>query len=131
MKLDTNWPYVHIVNEEDYQKTMDLLENLLESFSDTEDNPINPLIELLSMAVERYESDDKQIKTFIKEADSYPNNIALLRTLMGQHNLTGNDFPEIGSKSMVSKVLHGKRTLSRSAIERLCTRFDLQPSMFF
>jgi HTH-type transcriptional regulator/antitoxin HigA len=57
--------------------------------------------------------------------------IALVRTLMRQHKLTGNDLPEIGDKTMVSKVLNEKRSLTRSAIEKLCARFGLRPSQFF
>lgn len=65
------------------------------------------------------------------EAEEIPADIALLRILMRQHKLTGSDLPEIGGKAMVSKVLRGKRTLSRSAIEKLAERFGLRPSMFF
>ena len=129
--IDTAWPYVHITNEEDYQESLELLESLLESSQDSKDDPMNPLIDLISKAIERYESADETLKTFVEEADDIPKDIALLRTLMSQHRLTGSDFPEIGSKSMVSKVLNGSRTLSREAIERLCARFQLHPSMFF
>lgn len=83
------------------------------------------------MAIERYEAEDEQIQAFVEGADGIPKELALLRTLMSQYKLTGSDFPEIGSKSMVFKVLRGKRVLSREAIERLCARFQLRPSMFF
>lgn len=129
--IDAAWPYVHIVNEEDYMEALEFLEDLLESAHDSEKDPLNPLIEMLTVAIERYESTDQQLNEFLEEAERYPNDIALLRTLMTQHQLTGNDLPEIGTKSMVSKVLKGKRDLSRSAIEKLCVRFNLNPSMFF
>lgn len=128
--IDVAWPYLYITNEEDYQESLDLLESILESSQDSKDDPLNPLINLLSRAIERYESGDDKVKIFVEEADDIPKDIALLRTLMSQHRLTGSDFPEIGSKSMVSKVLNGSRTLSREAIEQLCARFQLHPSMF-
>lgn len=78
--------------------------------------------DLLSMVIERYESGGEN-QIFFEEADDIPKDIALLSTLMSQHGLTGCDFPEIGSKSMVSKVLNEGRSLSREAIERLCARF--------
>jgi len=129
--IKTAWPYLHIANEEDYQEALDLLENLFESSTDSEDDPMNPLVDLLASAVERYELTDDGTRLFLKEADKMPKDVALLHTLIDQYNLTGNDLPEIGSKSMVSKVLHGKRILTREAIERLSARFGLNPAMFF
>jgi HTH-type transcriptional regulator/antitoxin HigA len=42
-----------------------------------------------------------------------------------------NDFPEIGSKSMVSRVLSGQRNLTKKHIEALCQRFHISPVLFF
>lgn len=129
--IDAVWPYVHIAEDKGYEAALELLEELLESSVDSINDPLNPLIDMLSNAIERYESADEQIKEFVDEAQEIPNDIALLKTLMEQYGLTGNDLPEIGSKSMVSKVLNGKRDLSRPAIEKLCARFNLKPAMFF
>lgn len=129
--IDAVWPYVHIADDEGYEAALELLEDLLESAVDSVDDPLNPLIDMLSNALERYEAADDDIKGFMDEAQNVPNDIALLQTLMEQYGLTGSDLPEIGSKSMVSKVLSGERVLSRSAIEKLCARFSLKPAMFF
>ncbi len=86
---------------------------------------------MLSYAIEKYESQDEELMAFVAEAEELPIDLALLRTLMDQHKLTGSDLPEIGGKAMVSRVLKGERDLSRSAIERLSMRFGLRPSMFF
>jgi len=129
--IDVAWPYLHIDNEKDYKEALKMIEYILELSEDKENDQFNPLIDLISSSIERYESKDEQVVKFIQEAEHYPQDIALLRTLMSQYNLTGSDFPEIGSKSMVSKILNGKRKLSRSAIEKLSSRFDLQPPMFF
>jgi HTH-type transcriptional regulator/antitoxin HigA len=103
----------------------------MESASDTLDDPLNPLIDMISLAIEKYERQDIELVDFINESEKAPADLALLRTLMSQHNLTGSDLPEIGDKTMLSKVLNGKRELSRQAIEKLCQRFSLQPAMFF
>jgi HTH-type transcriptional regulator/antitoxin HigA len=129
--METARPLIHIETEEQYKATLETLEQVLESASDTLDDPMNPLIEMLSHAVEQYESQDEELVTFIEKAESQPADIALLRTLMSQHHLTGRDLPEIGDKTMVSKVLNGKRILSRQAIEKLSERFGLKPAMFF
>ncbi len=129
--IDAARPYLNIENEKDYQEALNMLEELLEAADDSENDHNNPLIDLLSASIERYESQDPETLQFIEESERYPQDIALLRTLMSTYNLTGSDFPEIGTKSMVSKILSGKRTLSRSAIEQLSVRFGLQPAMFF
>jgi len=129
--MATAQPLINIDTDEQYEVALETLEQVLESVSDTLDDPLNPLIEMLSQAIARYESRDEELVAFIAEADAVPADVALLRTLMKQHHLTGSDLPEIGDKTMVSKVLNGKRTLSRQAIEKLSERFGLRPAMFF
>jgi len=124
-------PFVSIANEADYREALNALEQALESANDKLDDPMNPLIDMLSHAIEKYESGDKELMAFVVESEGIPADIALLRTLMSQHNLTGSELPEIGGKAMVSRVLKGERALSRSAIEKLAARFDLRPAMFF
>ena len=129
--MATAQPFVNIAGAEEYESALETLEQVLESSSDTLDDSMNPLIDMLSHAIERYEAQDDELLAFVAEVEAIPADIALLRTLMSQHQLTGRDFPEIGDKTMVSKVLNGKRSLSRQAIEKLSERFDLRPSMFF
>lgn len=129
--MATAQPLINIETDEQYEAALGTLEQILESASDTLDDPMNPLIDMLSHAIERYESQDEELMAFIGEAETLPADIALLRTLMSQHHLTGSDLPEIGDKTMVSKVLNGKRILSRQAIEKLSERFELKPAMFF
>ncbi len=129
--MATAQPLVDIDTEEQYEAALKVLEQVLDSASDTLDEPLNPLIDMLSHAIERYEIRNEELVSFIKEADSIPADLSLLRTLMSQHHLTGSDLPEIGDKTMVSKVLNGNRILSRQAIEKLSERFGLRPAMFF
>ena len=129
--MATAQPLMSIDTEEEYNATLETLECVLESASDTPDDPLNPLIAMLSQAIERHESRNEPLMAFVDEAESMPVDIALLRTLMKQHHLIGSDLPEIGDKTMVSKVLNGKRILSRQAIEDLSDRFGLRPAMFF
>ena len=128
--LKTAHGYLNIRNEADYDGALQALEDILEAASDTVDDPLNPLIDLLSQAISAYESRNDELAAFLEEAESTPVDIALLRTLMDQHNLTGSDLPEIGGKTMVSKVLNGKRTLQRNAIELLARRFGIRPALF-
>ena len=123
--------FVSITTEQDYRAALAALEDVLASASDTAADPLNPLIDMLSHAIERYESRDKALMEFVAEAEEMPVDIALVRSLMTHHNLTGSDLPEIGDTTMVSKVLKGQRNLTRGAIEKLSSRFSLRPSMVF
>jgi HTH-type transcriptional regulator/antitoxin HigA len=123
--------YVNIQNDTDYNAALTALEEALESASDALDDPLNPLIDMLSHAVEQYEARDVELTTFVSAAGDLPADLAVIRELMRQHHLSGSDLPEIGDKTMVSKILHGKRTLTRAAIERLSARFGIRPSAFF
>ncbi len=129
--LMTARPFISIENDADYAQALDALADALETANDELDDPLNPLIDMLIHSIETYESRNKDLSTFVTEAEGVPADVALLKTLMAQYQLTGSDLPEIGGKAMVSKVLSGKRSLSRFAIERLSARFGLQPSMFF
>ncbi|EIB8317073.1 type II toxin-antitoxin system antitoxin HigA, partial [Escherichia coli] len=55
---------------------------------------------------------------------------AVIRTLMDQYGLTLSDLPEIGSKSMVSRVSSGKRKLTLEHAKKLATRFGISPALF-
>lgn len=128
--MQTAHAYVNLSNEEDYNAALVALEEILEAAEDTAKAPLNPLIEILSQAIGAYEEQDEELVAFLDEADATPVDVALLRTLMRQHELTGSDLPEIGDKTMVSKVLNGKRILQRHAMELLGERFGIRPAMF-
>ncbi len=56
----------------------------------------------------------------------------VLRALMEANDLRQKDLaPIFGTESIVSEVLHGKRELNKSHIERLSKRFRLSPAVFF
>lgn len=58
--------------------------------------------------------------------------VEVLRTLMEANDLRQKDLASIfGSESVVSEVLHGKRGLNKSHIEKLSKRFGVSPAMFF
>ena len=128
--MQTAHTYVNLSNEEDYNAALIALEEILDAAEDTPRDPLNPLIEILSLAIETYEAQDEKLVAFLDEADVIPIDVALLRILMRQHALTGSDLPEIGDKTMVSKVLNGKRVLQRHAMELLGERFGIRPAMF-
>ena len=74
------------------------------------------------------------IEAYEEEHDSIPDAspVEVLRALMDANNLRQKDLaPIFGSESIVSEVLHGKRKLNRTHIEKLSKRFRVSPAVFF
>jgi HTH-type transcriptional regulator/antitoxin HigA len=124
-------PYLHINDEQHYQEALELIESFLEEADDSFDDPLNGVIELLSRAIEAYENKDAELVAFEMRALDQPSDLVMLRHLMSQYHLGTADLPEIGSKSMVSRVLSGERSLSKNHIRALSERFHISPSVFF
>jgi len=103
----------------------------MQEVDDAQDHPLNAVIDLLAHAIESYENKDPELVSFEQRAMAEPSDIATLRLLMDQHNLGTADLPEIGSKSMVSRVLSGERGLNKNHIQALAHRFGISPSLFF
>ena len=74
------------------------------------------------------------VEAYEEEHDSAPDAspVEVLRALMDANNLRQKDLaPIFGSESIVSEVLHGKRELNRTHIEKLSKRFRVSPAVFF
>lgn len=56
--------------------------------------------------------------------------VEMLRFLMQQHGLKQSDLPEIGTQSVVSEILKGKRKLNVRQITKLSARFSLPADTF-
>jgi len=121
-----------IHSEKVYQKALDTLSELLEKATDTPDEALNPLIEMLSNSIERYENALPEVQAWDKHVNDMDAGASMLRLLISQHKLTYSDFKEdIGGKSYVSQILSGKKALSKTHIDRLSKRFNVSPSLFF
>ena len=80
-------------------------------------------IDLLSLLIERYESEHYAVP------DASP--VEVLRFLMERHAMTQRDLrPELGSESLVSLILSGKRNLTVSHMRALAKRFSVPASVF-
>lgn len=124
-------PYLKIQHDSHYNEALELIESLMEDVGESSDNPMDLVIDLLANAISEYENQDEDISKFEETLTRTSGGIDTLRTLMDQHNLGVADIPEIGSKSMVSRVLSGERELSKHHIEKLSIRFGISPALFF
>ena len=124
-------PVLNIQDETHYVSALALIEELMTESEDSVDDPLGPMIDILARAISDYESRDPEIVAFEKEAREIPADIAMLSVLMDQYGLGVADFPEIGDKSLISRILSGSRNLTKQHIEKLSRRFDIEPGMFF
>jgi len=80
--------------------------------------------EVLMTLIEAYEEEHHSIP------DASP--VEILRTLMDANDLRQKDLvPIFGSESIVSEVLHKKRSLNKTHIVKLSKRFRVSPAVFF
>lgn len=124
-------PLLSIKDEESYERAVHLLDNLLDEVGEDESRPELHLIDLVSHAISTYEDKLPEVQIFEKEVDSIPSDVAMLRVLIDQHNLKLSDFPEIGDKTLLSKILSGSRQLTKNHIKLLSERFGVEPNLFF
>jgi HTH-type transcriptional regulator / antitoxin HigA len=80
--------------------------------------------EVLMTLIEAYEEEHHPIP------DASP--VQVLRGLMDANELRQKDLvPIFGSEGIVSEVLHKKRELNKTHIEKLSKRFHVSPAVFF
>ena len=98
-----------IKTEKDYEKILNRIDEIFDAEPDT---PKGDELELLVTLVELYEKEKYHI--------NLPSPIAAIKFRMEQQGLKSKDLiPYIGSKSKVSEVLSGKRSLSLGMIRKL------------
>lgn len=118
---------VEITDDDEYEQALALIDELIDDY----DNHL-VLIELLSTSIDRWESASPAFAQFNKRISGVDPAVSLLRLLMDQHELGVADLPEVGSKSLVSKILNERdRQLTRQHIDALSRRFNISPALFF
>lgn len=117
----------HIKDDEEYHQALELMEELIEEY-----DLYKPLIEVLSVSIERWEDEADEFADFNKKIASLDDGVATLRTIMDQYQIKADDLKDIiGSKSLVSMILNGSRKLTKEHIQALSNRFNISPALFF
>jgi len=115
-----------IENGVEYEAALEMMEELIEHYDEN-----RSLIVLLSNSIEEWEGDAKEFKEFNKAVEGLDSSSAILVTLMDQYSLKAGDLKdEIGSKSLVSMIVNGRRNLTVDHIKSLANRFKISPAIF-
>lgn len=121
------WPEISDVllvphTEAEYNKTVALLDELIDEVGEDVDHPLASLMETLGTLIEAYEDQH------YLEPTGDP--IASLQEFMRDHGLNNQDLPELGEASVVTEILSRQRELTRSQIQALAKRFNVSPAVF-
>ena len=116
---------IEIQNDGEYQQALALMEELIEDYDQQ-----RPLIEILSASIERWENTADEFSEFNQRIAKL-DDVSVLKLIMEQHQLGIADLPEVGSKTLISKILNHKRNLTKNHIEALSERFGVSPALFF
>mgnify|MGYP002777571930 FL=1 len=113
-----------IESEDDYERILSLIDQLMRKDEDALSPEEDRLLRLLAVLVEDYESHH-----YPMDAPATPS--VALRELMREHELKQADMVEIfGSQGTVSQVLNGKREISKAQARKLSKRFRLPIDVF-
>jgi HTH-type transcriptional regulator/antitoxin HigA len=120
-----------VEDENSHKKALAAVDQLWKLTSDDESDPYDALLLLLADDIDKYESLDPGLNSFIEKSKVMPTGIAMLSILIDQRKLSDSDLPEIGDSSIVVQVLNGDSILSRSTIDGLALRFGISGGRFF
>lgn len=120
-------PFIsHISNQVEYNEALILMDELIDDYEYN-----RPLIEILSSSIQQWEDSADEYAEFNQSIEAMKSGVSTLKLLMSEHKLGVADFPEIGSKSLISKILNGDRDLTKKHIYALSKRFNISPLLFF
>lgn len=121
------WGYFHHLlsvpaNDQEYDEKVEALDSLLDVVGADEDHPLASLVGRLGDVIEAYD------ETHYPMPDVSGSDV--LRFMMEEHGIKQSELPEIGTQSVVSEVLSGKRNLNWRQIQALSHRFNVSTDMF-
>ncbi len=111
-----------IRNEEAYDRTVALMNYLLDVVGNDETHALSGLLDLVSELVEDYDTHHYAIEA------SQPRDV--LRYLIEMRGLKQGDLAHIVPQSNLSAILAGKRNISATLAGKLARYFNVSPAVF-
>lgn len=115
-------PLRTIRNEDEYDKAVNVLNQLLDAGAANEDHALAELTNTLGVLISEYDD--------VHYPAQNVSPLEMLKFLMEQHHLTQSSLPEIGTQGVVSEIMNGKRELNVRQIKALSERFHVPASAF-
>lgn len=114
---------VPVRDEAHYAQLLEVAEGVAELVAVDDASPLAGLLPLLADRIREYED----------RVHPWPDNstpATVLAMLMQSHGLRQSDLPEVGTQSVVSEVLSGKRDLNLRQVAALARRFSVSMEVF-
>ncbi|MBW3505353.1 MULTISPECIES: type II toxin-antitoxin system HigA family antitoxin [unclassified Pseudomonas] len=108
--------------EADYDELVAALDGLTDLIGDDESHPLMSLVDIIGDWVEAYDLEHRPMPKV--------SGVDVLRSVMQEHGLTQSDLPGVGTQSVVSEILSGKRQLNVRQIRWLADYFNVPVDMF-
>ena len=109
-------------NEEDYDALVQAVDEILEITGDDGSHPLASLVDIISDWIGEWD------RTHHPMAEASGEEV--LGYLMREHGLTQNDLPGVGTQSVVSEILNGKRKLNLRQVRWLADYFKVPVDVF-
>lgn len=109
-------------DEDDYDVLVTALDELLGLIGEDETSPLMSLVDILSDWIEAYDQEHRPMPM--------ASGVDVLRSMMREHGLNQSDLPGVGTQSVVSEILSGKRELNLRQIRWLAERFGVSVETF-
>lgn len=109
-------------NEADYDRLVEALDELTDRIGDDESHPLMSLVDIIGDWVEAYDLEHRPMPKV--------SGVDVLRSVMQEHGLNQSDLPGVGTQSVVSEILSGKRQLNVRQIRWLADHFKVPVEMF-
>jgi HTH-type transcriptional regulator/antitoxin HigA len=111
-----------IRTEAEYDRTVAMMNYVLDVIGDQEDHALSGLLDLVSELVEDYDASHYTIEA------SEPKEV--LRYLIETRGLKQGDLADIVPQSNLSAILAGKRKISATLAGKLARYFNISPAVF-
>jgi antitoxin component HigA of HigAB toxin-antitoxin module len=109
-------------NEDDYDALVQAVDEILEITGDDGSHPLASLLDIISDWIEEWDRTHHPVPK--------PPGHEVLGYLMREHGLTQSDLPGVGTQSVVSEILSGKRQLNLRQVRWLAEFFKLPVDVF-
>lgn len=111
-----------IRDEVHYAELLAFVDEAFEQFGGDDTHPVFGLVSIVADRIREYEAR-------VHPWPELPPH-KLLRALMIEHDIRQTELPEVGTQSVVSEVLAGKRALNLRQVKALAERFRVPMDVF-
>ncbi|MEF8761585.1 MAG: helix-turn-helix domain-containing protein [Candidatus Accumulibacter sp. UW25] len=112
-----------IRDEAHYEALLAFVDECFDRFGAEEHHPVFALVDLVADRIREYEG----------RVHPWPDTLSstgMLAYLMEEHGLKQSDLPEVGTQSVISDLLTGKRRLNLRQVRALASRFHVPMEIF-